>query len=140
MVKKKRSPSRSIMDELEPGFSEKSTRGKTNQAKSKAFERKIAIAFRVVCPKAKRSFGQAREGNEIPDIVGTPFWLECGTGSTISIQGKLKQALSDAATTPNSDYRDRPPVVVVHNPRTHVVSVTMTIDDFLALVGTIHGG
>ena len=45
--------------------------------------RDVALALRRVYPNAARSFGQSATGAEAPDVVGTPYWVECGKGRTV---------------------------------------------------------
>ncbi|KKN25513.1 hypothetical protein LCGC14_0884010 [marine sediment metagenome] len=128
-----------MIDELDPGFSVRSSRGKKNRSDGKRFEQETARALRRVFPDAKRLFGQSRDGNEVPDLGGTPYWIECGRGSTISIQTKLKQGTRDSANSPSVEYAFAPVVVVVRNPKTKVTSVTMTLEEFIDLLGQAHG-
>ena len=86
-------PSAKIIDALLPGFTERSDRGRRNRKKGVEFERSVANAFKPVFPKARRLFGQSREGDEVPDVGGTPFWIECAKGSTNAIHEKLDQVL-----------------------------------------------
>lgn len=122
-----------IIDEIHPGFSERSERNKRNRGKGTAFERAVAVAFRRVWPDAKRLFGQAREGNEVPDVGGTDFWIECAKGSTRAIHDKLRQGLRDSKSSPSLEYQGRPVVVVSHHGGTQETMVTMRLEDFLEL-------
>lgn len=123
-----------IIDELHPQFSERSERGKRNRARGVTFERQIARRLRAIWPRAARSYGQARDGNETPDVTGTPFWIECSKGSTAAIHAKLAQGLEAAATTPHPTLRNQPTIVIAHHGGTKPTTVTMTLDAFLALI------
>jgi hypothetical protein len=136
------------MDEISPGFSERSDRGKKSRAKGVTFERVISKKLRRVWPDAKRLFGQAREGNENPDVGGTPFWLELGRGGNMSIHKKLEQAIHDSETSPSKEYGGKPPVAIVQHDGLNEVVVSMRLEDFLDLcackeppgaLGTKHG-
>jgi hypothetical protein len=131
--RKAKKPSSTIQDELNPGFSTRSARAKTNNAKGKSFEREVANLFKPLYRGAKRSFGQSRTGAESPDVVGTPFWIECGKGSTIAIHEKLAQGQHDTAICLDPAYRDRPVVAVTKSVRGQLM-VTMTGDDFVRLI------
>lgn len=80
-------------------------------------------------PRARRSFGQAREGNETADVEGTPFWIECAKGTSQQIHAKLAQAIE--ASTSKEDSRI--PVVVSHAGGRKPPMVTMRLQDFLDL-------
>jgi len=122
-----------LIDEVHPGFSERSDRGRRSREKGTTFERKVAQALRRIWPEAKRLFGQAREGNEVPDIGGTQFWIECAKGSTRAIHDKLRQGLKDSASSPSQEYRGAPVVVVSHHGGVGETMVTMRLEDFLEL-------
>lgn len=122
-----------IIDELHPGFSERSDRGRRSRQKGTEFERRVANAFKRVWPDAKRLFGQARDGNEVPDVGGTQFWIECAKGATRAIHDKLRQGIRDSASSPSSEYRGAPVVVVSHHDGVGETMVTMRLEDFLEL-------
>ena len=131
--RKAKKPSSTIQDELNPGFSTRSARAKTNNAKGKSFEREVANLFKPLYPSARRSFGQARTGAESPDVVGTPFWIECGKGSTIKIHEKLAQGQHDTAVCPDDSYRNLPVLAVTKSVRGQLM-VTMSVEAFLDVV------
>lgn len=65
--------------------------------------------MRDVWPDAKRGLGQARSAGEVPDVDGTPLWVECKryrVCSTRFLQKALKKAEEEAA--------GRRPVVVIY--------------------------
>jgi len=141
-TKKKRvskKPSSTIQDELMPGFSARSARAKTNNAKGKSFEREVANLFKTVYPEARRSFGQARSGAESPDVVGTPFWIECGKGSTIKIHEKLAQGLHDTAICPVEGWRNRRVLAVTKSVRGQLM-ITTTAEVLLPILRYWSGG
>lgn len=119
-----------MIDEVEPGFSERSDRGRRNRQKGVDFERKIANALKPIFPEARRLFGQAREGDEVPDIGGTPFWIECAKGSTNAIHDKLRQGLAASASSPSAEYAKAPVVVISQHGGTGEEMATMRLDDF----------
>ena len=127
-------PSKKIIDELHPGFTERSDRGRRNRKKGVEFERAVANAFKPVFPKARRLFGQAREGDEMPDVGGTPFWIECAKGATNAIHEKLDQGLAASSTSPSMEYAGKPVVVVSHHGGRRQTMVTMRLEDFIALL------
>jgi hypothetical protein len=135
MPKRKGAATKTIADELYPGFSARSERGRKARAKGVAYERQIASRLRRVYPKARRLFGQAREGSECPDIGGTPWWIEC-TDSEASIASKLRQATAAAKASSSPEYRNRPVVVVTHRPKQPTI-VSMEFEAWLDLMGDL---
>ncbi len=114
-----------------------SQRNKRNRMKGKEYEREIANALKPFYPNAARSFGQSATGSEAPDVVGTPFWIECGKGKSIRPEVKLKQAIAEVEATPNKTFHGAHPIAFTtrggHEP--HIVS--MTLETFLAFVETL---
>jgi len=126
-----------MIDELHPGFSERSDRGRINRSKGVLFERQVANAFKVLFPRARRLFGQARDGDESPDVGGTPYWVECAKGSTNAIHDKLRQGLAASKTCPQAEYVNKPVVVVSHHSKSGEQMATMRLADFLELIAKI---
>ena len=116
-------PSQKLIDEVYAGFTDRSDRGRSARTKGTTFERKVAKLLRALWPNAKRGFGQARDFKENPDVVGTPFWIEC-SDSSASIQSKMRQAVaaSDDCLEP----------VVVSNHKGQIL-VTMRLEDWLEI-------
>lgn len=52
-----------------------------SRQKGVGFERKVARILREVYPEAKRGL-QYQQGEYVPDIVGTPYYIECKSGKT----------------------------------------------------------
>ena len=132
----KTKPSKRLQDEVFPGFTERSERGRTSRARGVGFERAIAKKLKVAWRGAKRSFGQARDGNEVPDIVGTDFWIECADGKTRTIHEKLCQAIEDSKSSP-SQYAMLPPIVISHHVQRGLTMVTMRLEDFIAIANQL---
>ena len=53
-----------------------SQRGASNRTKGHSFERLIARQLREFWPDARRGL-QYQDGHDCPDVVGTPFFIEC---------------------------------------------------------------
>lgn len=122
-----------MIDEVEPGFTERSDRGRRNRQKGVEFERKIAKELKAVFPNARRLFGQARDGDEVPDVGGTPFWIECAKGSTNAIHDKLRQGLAASASSPSTEYAHAPVIVVSQHGGMGETMATMRLEDFIEL-------
>ena len=103
---------------------ELSRRGRSNRSRGKAYERDVARALLDVYPLARRLYGQSRKGADAPDVGGTPFWIECGTGGTIAIRKKLAQALRDAATSEDPRWANKMSLVFTRSANgEHIVSM-----------------
>ena len=131
-------PRKTVYDALYPGHSERSDRGKANRAKGVRYERDVANAFLAIFPRARRLYGQAREGNACPDVGGTPFWLEVGRGTTTAIHEKIEQGLSDSSSCPNPEYQGMP-VLAATKTASGRDLVTMERGQFLELLRRVAG-
>jgi hypothetical protein len=61
--------------------------------KGAAFERHVAALFRAIgYPEARRGLGQARAASEVPDVDGTPWWVEAKCGAHWTVPGAWRQA------------------------------------------------
>lgn len=129
---------KSIIDELLPGFSERSRKGRRNRQKGAEYERDVANAFKLVYPEARREHGQTRDGGDAADVEGTPFWIECTKGEA-SIYDKLEQGMVDSikgamreCTRTGSKVTARPVLVCSqrNGKRTRHI-VTMDRDQFI---------
>lgn len=129
-------PSKPLIDELYPGFTSRSEQGRKSNARGKEYERDVANALKPLFPKAARLFGQAREGYEVPDVGGTPYWIECAKGSTNAIHDKLKQGLI-ATDKSDSIYSGAPVIVFSKHDRSGEHMSTMRREDFLHLLALI---
>jgi hypothetical protein len=125
----KRKPTASVIDELYPGFSQRSAKARASNRKGKAHERKVSVALRDVYPGARRLHGQAREGSDCPDVGGTPWWIEC-TDSDASITSKMRQGLRDSAVSESEEYAGAPVVVISHRKGSTLVLVTMELEQW----------
>lgn len=111
-------------------------RGRSSRNRGKDYERNCANCLKEVYPKAARLYGQSRKGSDAPDVGGTPFWVECGTGSTIAIRNKLKQALRDSSESEDTRYAGKPALVFVRTANNeHIVS--MERSQFMQLLSVV---
>jgi hypothetical protein len=118
-------------------------RGKGARAKGATFEREVAERLRRVWPGAKRGLGQARQGREVPDIDGTPYWIELKhRKARPQIQAAWQQALDDSAgdavprpgpVRPGETFPPRRPVAITRQNNGPIL-VTMELADWLAMV------
>lgn len=129
-------PARSVMDELGAGFSERSRQGKRNRAKGAEFERAVATALQLIFPGARREHGQARDGDEVPDVGCTPMWIECTKGSA-SIYAKLAQGEVAVKATPATQYQRLPVVVVSAKQGSSKMVASMALDDLIDLLDLV---
>jgi hypothetical protein len=102
--------------------------GKMQRNKGATYERWCANKLRSVYPHAKRGIGQARSASEVPDVDGTPWWIELKHQQ----QPNLYAALTQATTA--SDGRS--PLVIARKNKTRDV-VVMYLDDFISMVSEL---
>ena len=107
-----------------------SARGRANRRKGASWEREVARLLRLIWPDAKRGL-QTRGGTkEVPDVEGTPFYLELKRGVRCNIKAALEQAAS------SSD--GRPPVAVTKEDAKRPI-VSMYIEDWFNLLAAVYG-
>lgn len=63
-----------------------------SKQKGKRYELHTVQQVRQVWPSAKRGIGQARAANEVPDVDGTPLWIEAKNRRSVNIHGAYKKA------------------------------------------------
>jgi hypothetical protein len=98
--------------------------GKRSRDKGKRYERDCAKALLRLYPECRRLFGQARKGHDAPDLGNTPFWVECGYGSTTVVRAKLLQGLKDTALCEDPRYRNKPVLAMTCTQKgEHIVSM-----------------
>ena len=109
------------------GRKERRKVSKGSRRKGHDFERQVASDLRQIYPDACRGYGQSRSGADVPDVDGTPFWVECkrGTAKYVSERKAFNQARE------NSD--GRPPIAICKVDREETL-VVMDFDTFLTLV------
>ena len=67
--------------------------GKSSRQKGQRGEREAVKFAARFFPAAKRGLGQARSGGDVPDVDGTPLWIEVKRRSGIAALRFLGQAL-----------------------------------------------
>lgn len=91
--------------------------GASQRTKGHNFERWVAKRWRDsgLCPSAKRGLSQARSGDDVPDVDGTPYWVECKAQKQPSLFAALEQAeaASDGRPALVVAKRDRDKPVVM---------------------------
>lgn len=110
--------------------------GRSSRNRGKDYERNCAKALLEVYPLARRLYGQSRKGSDAPDVGGTPFWIECGTGSTQAIRKKLLQGLHDTATSEDPRWKDKPVLTMIRT-KSDEHLVTMERGQFIKLLGQL---
>lgn len=101
---------------------------KRESDRGKRGEREVCAILRAAGYEVRRGW-QSRQGSDDPDVVGIPgVWLEVGFGRTIKPRAKLAQAIEASAG------RDVLPVAITRAASRDDWIVTMTLDDFVALV------
>lgn len=123
---------RSILDELEPEFTKRSTQGRKSRAKGSAYERTVANYLKRIYPDARRLFGQSRDGHEVPDVGGTPFWIEASDAKSVSAFGKVAQALFASQTSKTKEYANCRVIAFVKKGKQEIVAMDKA--QFLSLL------
>jgi uncharacterized protein YunC (DUF1805 family) len=100
--------------------------GKSSITKGKVFERAMANLLKGIYPQARRGIGQARAGGEVPDVDGTPFWVEAKAHKKVQIQAAFAQAVEASA--------GKRPVLVVSKDNGQPVLATMKLDVLLRIL------
>ena len=109
-------------------------RGRGSRRKGATFEREVAERLRRVWPTAKRGLGQARQGREVPDVDGTPYWIELKhRKARPQIQAAWQQALDDSSSSAMTTPLPRRPVAITRQ-NCGPILVTMELGDWLSLV------
>jgi hypothetical protein len=107
--------------------------GKLSRTKGAAFEKEIARALREIFVRARRGIGQARAANEVPDVDGTPFWIETKHGKSVSVRAAYRQALAARGSCPELARRAHP-ILVVHREDREETLATLPFDFLLLLL------
>lgn len=102
--------------------------GALSRTKGHAFEREVAKELQPLYPSARRGLSQPRNGREVPDVEGTPWWIECKRGNSATLPQAVKQAKE--ATD------GRLPIVFVRRDRERSL-VVMDVDDFKRLLADV---
>lgn len=110
------------------------------RSKGHAWEREVAGVLRSVFKGAKRGLSQTRDGSDVPDVDGTPFWIECKVGRRTNPRAALQQAGLASLEFHESalDAPLRPPVAVCKDDRAEPF-VTMALADWMVLVEKAYG-
>jgi Holliday junction resolvase len=98
---------------------------KLSRTKGAKFEREIATVLRELWPEAKRGIGQTRMGSEVPDVDGTPYWVEAKHRKVISVHEAVRQA---------TEATDGRPIMIIHKRDHEAPLVTFTLDQALCLL------
>lgn len=105
-------------------MSDAAARGRRSRRKGKAFEREIASAMRAAGFGEARRGLQSRGGGEVPDVEGTPWWVECKVGKSPRVLAAYEQA---------REATDGRPVLVVTKWDRGPTLVTMDLSTFLEM-------
>jgi hypothetical protein len=97
--------------------------------KGASYEREVANRLRAQYPEARRGLSQPRNGSEVPDVEGCPWWVEAKHRQRVNVRAALEQAEADRAQAGS----ELPPLAVCRdNGRRDLVA--LYLDDFLALL------
>lgn len=104
-----------------------SERGKRSRRRGHQFERDMARRLKTVFPNARRGW-QFRGGVEAPDIIGTPFWVECKRYKSFTA-GMLKKWFLRTVDDATRGGSNLPVVLIAKEDRKQP---TVTMDQVLA--------
>lgn len=99
------------------------------RAKGHAWERSVAAMMRQLWPHARRGVDQCQNGGVLPDVTGTPFWVECKIGRRTNIKAAVEQACEERERVGS----DLTPVIVTKDDHEEPLA-TMRLDDWWELV------
>lgn len=103
--------------------------GASQRRKGAAGERAIANALKPTFPDACRGIGQARAGDDVPDVDGVPgVWIEVKTHRTVSSTTIIK-AIQQASQATDG----RTPVAIVRANGEQPI-VCLRLGDWVAMV------
>jgi len=77
---------------------------------------------------------QSREGSDAPDVVGTPFWIECKHHKKVNIKAALRQAKEDCTLSSNPAF----PVLAICKDDKEKPIAAMYLNDFMKLLEEIN--
>jgi hypothetical protein len=79
----------------------KVARGRRSRAKGAEWDRDVRDVLRGWWPDAKRGFQtRGAVADNVPDVTGTPFWVECKTGKNIGWNDAIIQASTETDGRP----------------------------------------
>ena len=111
--------------------------GLMQRNKGKAFERKVAEAFRAVFPNVHRTLTQQRDSGEAPDIDAPGLWVEAKHYRRANIQKAYDQACEELKRHKvRRNFAGEPaviPIAVTKDNRREPL-VTLSLENFLHLL------
>lgn len=108
--------------------------GKYERRRGATFELEVAAALRRVYPNAKRGIGQARNGGDVPDVDGTPWWVECKRGASCSAHAAIAQARANRELSAKAGgrYAEGNAIAVLRRDNEKAI-VVLDLETFIAL-------
>lgn len=113
--------------------------GKLSRAKGKTFEQEVARALRGIYGEGVKRGWQARDGDDAPDVDGTPFWVEAKRGRRVNYQAALVQVMEarESATKKKDPRAVLPPLVVGRDDNGEALAL-LRFEDLVKLLRTFH--
>ena len=112
----------------------RSAKARRSRVKGSIHERAVAAALKELYPNARRGIGQTRAGGEVPDVTGTPWWVEAKNRKACNVHAAYQQATLARAEAKSSDLAAAPVLVVTRKVGETLDLVTMSMTDFQRLV------
>ena len=107
--------------------------GAGRRRKGHDFERFCASELRAVFPKARRGL-QYQDGNCPPDVIETPYHIECKKGKRTDIKAAMEQARRDSAAR---GLQQSPVAITKEDDKPALV--TLDFELWLAMLASIYG-
>jgi hypothetical protein len=112
----------------------RSAKARRSRVKGSIHERAVAAHLAELYPAARRGIGQTRAGGEVPDVTGTPWWVEAKNRKACNVHAAYAQALTARADAKSAALNNAPVLVVTRKVGETLDLVTMSMDDFKRLV------
>ena len=67
-----------------------------SRRKGAQYERELAVRWRDsgLFAEARRGIGQTRSGSDVPDVDGTPYWIEAKRRKAHNVRAAMRQAVT----------------------------------------------
>lgn len=113
--------------------------GRLSRDKGKTHEQVVARALRAVYGEGVKRGWQARQGDDAPDVDGTPFWVEAKRGRRVNYQAAMAQVVEarESATKKKDPRAALPPLVVGRDDNGEAFAM-LRFEDLVKLLRTLH--
>lgn len=110
--------------------------GANSRDKGHGFERRTANYFKSIGFKNAKRGRQEQSGEYCPDVIGTPFFIECKSYKT-SLPQSI-HSLHAKYSKQRDKYNKSMPVIIVTKLNNQGEMVSISMEDFLELLCSIY--